>query len=443
MNRKKILHLSILWVIYGALINRFIWNNQLVTLIPDILLLILLLIGRPHKGWFYLQSYVGKAVVTVFCTILTIGIISSLISYVPIIATIWGGRQFFRYGLMTYMIILYFSSKDVVWGRKILYQSVLWNMFFVIVEFALGQTGDAMGGTFSDNGIFAIYLTTTTFIAAAEYFQHKLSICKFILVFGFCFISSILAEIKLLYILLPLTLYSSYALFKKFNIKQVIILIATYFLLIPTVKFALSFYYNENYVEAIFDKTAMNKYLENDYALQSSTTNILSFNRNTAIERSSTILSQDSQTFFIGNGIGSLTQSQLFKTPLANTYRPTFYFFFTFSYVLLELGWIGFILFLLLYTFIAYRFYNFYHNTKDNIIKYWSAIGLFMACTSYIFMWYNATPYSNYYFTFILFGLCFVGIKLRKQKQSINKYINKNDSQSINHSPHIQRRAVP
>lgn len=414
MDKRKLLHLSILWVIYGSLINRFIWNNQLITIMPDILLCILLFMEKPRKEKNNLQLYVGKAVISVFYSILILGVISSLISFTPMTATIWGVRQFFRYGLMAYMILLYFRPRDIVWGRKLLYQSFLWNMFFVIVEFALGQTGDAMGGTFSGNGELSVYLTVIAFIAEMEYLQHRLSIQKFIAACCLCFATSILAELKLLYILLPLTLYGGYVLLNKFNIKHVIILVIAYFSMIPVMKFALLLYYDENYVESVFDKEEMDKYLENDYGLQSGTYRLLSFNRNTCIERSSIILSQESKTFLIGNGIGSLTQSQLFKTPLAKMYFPTFYFFFTFSYILLELGWLGFILFLLFYALIAYRFYRYYQNTKDSIIKYWSSIGLFMACVSYIFMWYNAVPYSAYYFPFILFSLCFVGIKFRK-----------------------------
>ncbi|EXY77118.1 putative membrane protein [Bacteroides fragilis str. 3988T(B)14] len=404
---------------------------------PDILLCILLFMEKPRKEKNNLQLYVGKAVISVFYSILILGVISSLISFTPMTATIWGVRQFFRYGLMAYMILLYFRPRDIVWGRKLLYQSFLWNMFFVIVEFALGQTGDAMGGTFSGNGELSVYLTVIAFIAEMEYLQHRLSIQKFIAACCLCFATSILAELKLLYILLPLTLYGGYVLLNKFNIKHVIILVIAYFSMIPVMKFALLLYYDENYVESVFDKEEMDKYLENDYGLQSGTYRLLSFNRNTCIERSSIILSQESKTFLIGNGIGSLTQSQLFKTPLAKMYFPTFYFFFTFSYILLELGWLGFILFLLFYALIAYRFYRYYQNTKDSIIKYWSSIGLFMACVSYIFMWYNAVPYSAYYFPFILFSLCFVGIKFRKQKLSMNKYINKNGSKSICHRPRV------
>lgn len=49
MDKRKLLHLSILWVIYGSLINRFIWSNQLIAVIPDILLCILLFMEKPRK----------------------------------------------------------------------------------------------------------------------------------------------------------------------------------------------------------------------------------------------------------------------------------------------------------------------------------------------------------------------------------------------------------
>ena len=215
MDKRKLLHLSILWVIYGSLINRFIWNNQLITIMPDILLCILLFMEKPRKEKNNLQLYVGKAVISVFYSILILGVISSLISFTPMTATIWGVRQFFRYSLMAYMILLYFRPRDIVWGRKLLYQSFLWNMFFVIVEFALGQTGDAMGGTFSGNGELSVYLTVIAFIAEMEYLQHRLSIQKFIAACCLCFATSILAELKLLYILLPLTLYGGYVLLNR------------------------------------------------------------------------------------------------------------------------------------------------------------------------------------------------------------------------------------
>lgn len=145
--------------------------------------------------------------------------------------------------------------------------------------------------------------------------------------------------------LLPMCLYGGYILFKRFDIKQIVILAAAYFLLIPVVKFTLSFYYNEDYVNATFDSEKVSAYLENDYGLQSGKSGILSFNRNTCIERSTYLLSSDMKTVLVGNGIGSLTQSQVFKTPLAEKYSPTYYFYFTFSYVLLELGWMGFVFF--------------------------------------------------------------------------------------------------
>lgn len=420
MNRRKILHFTILWIIYGSLISRFVWSNQLVTLVPDILLCILLVFHAPQRGWPNIKSSIGAWIGAVYGIILLLGIVSSIIGFTSVIATIWGARQFARYGLIAYMIIIFFKQTDVDWFKKVLDKSVRWNVLFVVVEFALGQTGDSMGGTFGGNGDFSIYLAVVTFVSTADYFQKRITLKRFVFIFSFCFIAGILAEIKLLYMLLPMCLYGGYLLFKKFSLKQIVILVAAYFLLIPVVKYALSFYYNEDYVNATFDSEKVSGYLENDYGLQSGKSGIVSFNRNTCIERSTYLLSSDLKTVLLGNGIGSLTQSQVFKTPLAEEYSFTYYFYFTFSYVLLELGWVGFVFFLLFYVLIIIRFYSFYHNTKDAVVKYWSALGLFMGGASFVFMWYNATVYSNYYFPFVVFAVCLVGIKLRKQKLVIN-----------------------
>ena len=414
MNRRKILHFTILWIIYGSLIPRFVWNSQLVALVPDILLCVLLVFHAPQRGWPNIKSSIGAWIGPVFGIILLLGIVSSIISFTPLMATIWGARQFARYGLIAYMIIMFFKQADVDWFKKVLDKSVQWNVLFVVVEFALGQTGDSMGGTFGGNGDFSIYLAVITFVSTADYFQKRITLKRFVFIFSFCFIAGILAEIKLLYMLLPMCLYGGYILFKRFDIKQIVILAVAYFLLIPVVKFTLSFYYNEDYVNATFDSGKVSGYLENDYGLQSGKSGILSFNRNTCIERSTYLLSNDVKTVLLGNGIGSLTQSQVFKTPLAEKYSLTYYFYFTFSYVLLELGWMGFVFFLLLYVLIIIRFYSFYHNAKDGVVKYWSALGLFMGGVSFVFMWYNATVYSNYYFPFVVFAVCFVGIKLRR-----------------------------
>jgi hypothetical protein len=41
-----------------------------------------------------------------------------------------------------------------------------------------------------------------------------------------------------------------------------------------------------------------------------------------------------------------------------------------------------------------------------------------MGGVSFVFMWYNATVYSNYYFPFVVFAVCLAGIKSRRQELS-------------------------
>lgn len=63
--------------------------------------------------------------------------------------------------------------------KKVLDKSIQWNMLFVVVEFALGQTGDSMGGTFGGNGDFSIYLAVITFVSTADYFQKRITLKRF------------------------------------------------------------------------------------------------------------------------------------------------------------------------------------------------------------------------------------------------------------------------
>ena len=99
---------------------------------------------------------------------------------------------------------------------------------------------------------------------------------------------------------------------------------------------------------------------------------------------------------------------------MASKYRHTGYFYFTSSFVLIETGWIGYILFISIYLFIMLRFLYYYIKSKNNQEKYWAAIGTMMGIMTFMFIWYNSAPYVDYYLPFMLWGFCFLGILKNK-----------------------------
>ena len=183
--------------------------------------------------------------------------------------------------------------------------------------------------------------------------------------------------------------------------------------IVPSLKYALSFYYNDAYIEAIFNEEERDDYLSNSgYNLGMDDNG---FNRNTSIENVQLLFFRDNiQTSLVGFGLGSASNSKTFGTWIADMYRFTGYFFFTSSFVLIETGWIGYILFISIYLFIMLRFLYYYIKSKNNQEKYWAAIGTMMGIMTFIFIWYNSAPYVDYYLPFMLWGFCFLGILKNK-----------------------------
>ena len=270
-----------------------------------------------------------------------------------------------------------------------------------------------MGGIFLGNGDLAIFLIVSLFLFTSDYFVGRKKKLLVVGAYVSSFIIAMLAEIKFLYLIIPMCLYLSYVLIKKMTIMNITVFILSCMFIVPSLKYALSFYYNDAYIEAIFNEEERDDYLSNSgYNLGMDDNG---FNRNTSIENVQLLFFRDNiQTSLVGFGLGSASNSKTFGTWIADKYRFTGYFFFTSSFVLIETGWIGYILFISIYLFIMLRFLYYYIKSKNNQEKYWAAIGTMMGIMTFMFIWYNSAPYVDYYLPFMLWGFCFLGILKNK-----------------------------
>ena len=89
---KKILYLAIYWILYGAVILKYFWSNQLVVLVPDILVAYLILFAKKPKR-YPLSSLIGKAIPTLLALFIGLGIISAFLNLMPLTSTFWGVRD--------------------------------------------------------------------------------------------------------------------------------------------------------------------------------------------------------------------------------------------------------------------------------------------------------------------------------------------------------------
>lgn len=231
-------------------------------------------------------------------------------------------------------------------------------------------------------------------------------------------IIAIWAELKFAYFVSPLIIYGSYVLLRKFSISHLVVFIVAFFLLVPTLQFFMSFYYDEAYVNMVFDPEFLEEETTHAYGFQEG------FNRSTAIGMTNEIFLTDSKSKLFGYGLGNGTQSSYFQTPFYTKWKWTTYFNFSTSYILTELGWIGFVLFCLIYLMILIKFYSFHKKACSLFQKYWSTAGILAVCVSILMLWYNDTAYFNFYLMCFFWSVCIITLSFSTKIINYDKSIN-------------------
>lgn len=408
MKQDKIFWGTLLFIFVKGFIIKTFGNFDLINLLADVLV-IYCAVKTPKIQIKNVIKITGRPIIFSLFFFFLIGIIGDIVNTVPIKTSIWGIKNFLRFFLLTYSIIGRYKFLDSYTFKKLVTKLFYLNLLAITIDFFAGRKGDSMGGIFLGNGDLAIFLIVSLFLFTSDYFVGRKKKLLVVGAYVSSFIIAMLAEIKFLYLIIPMCLYLSYVLIKKMTIMNITVFILSCMFIVPSLKYALSFYYNDAYIEAIFNEEERDDYLSNSgYNLGMDNNG---FNRNTSIENVQLLFFRDNiQTSLVGFGLGSASNSKTFGTWIADKYRFTGYSFFTSSFVLIETGWIGYILFISIYLFIMLRFFYYYIKSKNNQEKYWAAIGTMMGIMTFMFIWYNSSPYVDYYLPFMLWGFCFLGI---------------------------------
>lgn len=413
MRYKQIIYIILYLLIYVGAVQKYIWNNQLITLLPDVLIFYLSFLSfrsrkRLKTGFV---SAVGKPVCLVFVLMLLSSVVGALFNFASIASYIWGLRVLIRYPLFVWIVYKYFDNTDVYKSKRILYSGFFANIIFCFFQFFRGEVGDFMSGTFTGNGLLMLYTLLVFIISSADRVYKLISFKRYMLIVAGSMLIAIWAEIKVMYFLFPLAFYALYVLLKKFNFKLVVLLVLGFLFLIPIMQFFMSFYYGHEYVEQTFNADFIAEETSHAYGFQEG-----GFNRSTAIEKTDEILLDTPLKKIFGNGLGSGSISTFFGTGYSSLYSYTTFWNFSTSYCLTEMGWVGFILYFFLFFFIIVQFFFFYRETKDPVIKYWTSIGIVCGLVTYIIAWYNDNVYFKYLPMYFLWGICLVAIQCRKRE---------------------------
>lgn len=316
-------------------------------------------------------------------------------------------------------VISIFNRKDVVKSKFILYKAAIINIILCIIQNIMGITGDDLGGTFAGgNSEIALLIIAVTIIGSTDYANKILSLSKALFILIGFFIIAILGEIKFLYFMIPITACISYLLFRNLSIKNISIFLLAAISFVPIMKSALSLYYEEDYINFVFDTEAMQNELKSAHNFKEN-----GMNRSTSIKITNSYILNDRLELLIGKGIGGGSASTLFPSETFLKYKDTNYNIFTPSYIMVETGWIGFIIYCITYLTITFRFIGIHTKLTDKRLKCWTTYGIVACLMTGMFIWYNSHPIFNYLLFHFFFAICFIAIKGNNKKElSINRY---------------------
>lgn len=419
MKPKQLLYIVIYIVLLSGLLQQYLIKNQYLPFISDIIIFLLAFMQPNLKG---IRKIIGTPIVTILSILLIFSTIIAFINLMPLISILWGIRMVIRYFLLFILINKYFNINDVIKVKKILVRFFWINTVIIIFQYFIEHKfADFIGGTFLNNGEVFVFYLISAFIFSKDYFEKRIRLNKFLLFISIEMFVAMAAEIKIMYFTIPLAIYGTYVLTTKFSFKHIMVLAIAFFCLIPIMKVTMSLMYGDEYINKVFSIEDIQEETTHSYNLSSEAADY-SFNRGTCIEKATTFILKDPIHILTGFGIGSGNTSDIFGTHINQKYsKITSYNWFTPSWLLVEYGWIGFILWILALLFLSGKYFSFYKRSADKEIRYWSSLGFLSSFFTLIIAWYNNIPYFNAYIIYLFWAICSVGIYERNKQIRIFK----------------------
>lgn len=353
----------------------------------------------------------GDLVILFILLFLSVGSLSSVMFENKFITWLWGIHIYLRYPILFYNVFKLFNKDDIEKVKKIFFRMIKVNIFVILIQrFVFGIQGDYLGGTFEGNSQFLNFLLPCLYFFIADFMNGKYKLLHMFFMVIAVMLYAKWGEVKAIYFILPALLLSSYVIFKKFTSNLIVGVCLASILIIPASEFVLGIFMGDSYVERVFNLNYVQKETSNESGWGG-------FNRSTCIVLTETLIFQDPGSSYIGYGFGQSNISNKFGGWIGDEFGANGVHLFTSSYVLSEVGWIGYVLFLGVYVILLLRFWEIKkHYNDDEEMRYWSSIGLISLMFNFVIIWYNHTPVSSAYFTTFLWAMCFLALKFRKKE---------------------------
>lgn len=423
MSDKKIAFFLLYWILYSGLIQHFLIRNIAFNVVPDIILTILLFLVAKRKNKTTISMYVGAYVPLIIGLLLFIGSLQMIVNGAETTPYFWNIRFYLRGAAIFYVFFKTMNYADIDKYKHIMYVAIIPNFLMCLYQWKFWGGGDCVGGIFAGgNSEMVLFLLPVLFMVSGDYFFNRKSKATFLCLLTSSMFLAFIGEIKLFYIIIPIFIYISYVLLKRFSFAHIIVAVLLLVFFEPVMKYSLSFFYDEEYVETVFTQDTTDDYTTHSYIVGSED----AMNRGTAIIMTEDLILKDNYHKALGYGIGASSISEQFKSSVGLEYRATFFNLFTPSYIMVEVGMIGYVLFIAIYVIMMLRFYNYYKKNNYNLeVKYWASMGILGCLSTFVLQWYNSTPILNYNIYYIFLAFCFIAIneniKIQNKKYESKK----------------------
>lgn len=403
-------------ILYCVIMNIFVTIlgvPSTISYICDVINLILLSLVSKRFGQLR-HDNVTKWFARIFLLLFIYGCINQIINFVPIKMIFWGDRNFYRYYILFFAILIYMSISDVQEIMNIFYWIQIINLIYGLYKFLiLGLQEDAFGGgIFPNGGGMNLFCILVSLYFANAYMNKTGSFFRMLTMLLSSFLLAVLAEEKFLILGEILVIIASFIVNNRFTIRKIIILgvgISAVIMGIQVLKRIIPSTY-----ELLFNFSELMDYATVSYSEGYRIPRIGAFKAidslflNTGIQK------------WIGLGLGNCDTSSFpfLQSSFYQQYGSYNYRWFTHQWTYLEMGRIGFFLYISFFIAIII-FLSLYIKKVNGVHKVFIQTSIIYSIITILFVWHSAATRidTGYY---IYFGLA-MGLVSIKTLRTSNK----------------------
>lgn len=356
---------------------------------------------------FVKTAYVKKEIAPIISIIVlffVLAFIVYLFNFQSPFYFLWGVRNNLRFYIAFVAFTVFFDSKDIDTCIQIMDKMFWINALIVVVQFfVFGYSQDYLGGIFGVekgcNAYMIVFLAIIVIKSIIKYFNDAESAFFCFTKCGIALIISVMAELKVFFLLFVIILIIA-SVITKFSWKKVVLYIISFFFLmlagiIIVELFGESSNLNlDNIVDLIF---ASNYATARDLGRMTALPTISKYYLTEPLER------------MFGMGLGNCDTSAfaICNTPFHRAYSYLNYTWLSSAFLFLETGYIGLALFLLFFVavfILAYR-----KSKQEDSNKLFCQMAMIMAIICVILTFYNSSLRTEIgYMAYFVLALPFV-----------------------------------